>query len=721
MNTVLFGNSKLQDFNLENKVQKIDYENFESLFRTKEINFYNIYNLDITPTIYFSSKYYHEHPNDKIDVEQKLRILFIDIELYTYENIKIDLDISKASIPINAVTIIDSETKEITSFYLLIDKNYNLFGISNDSSFDYENFIQQKKQYIYNHLIENKYIEDEYKYELLLFNDEKYLLQSLWNKIHYYDPDILTGWNIDLFDMPYMFTRICGIFKVEDPGFLMSKFGTATLKNKLVNIPEYTIVDLLRLYKPRDEGGLNLGKKQAQYSLDAISKIVLKMGKVEYKKKNIDLYELYIEDPDMFLIYNIVDTILCLKLNNTLKHIELYNDIRRIMKTPMTLSMVGSSALFDTFVYYKLLTEKKYVRMWINNEIVITIDNTTFNNQHILKDSKGLIISPPKINTEIFNKIWKSFHGAYVKDPKPRLINDGSLIIDLDATSLYPSMILQSNISFDSYFGRVIPPCTYKSLALLEDHIGIKPLPNQVFQNIQKIVWDYINTDSVKDKKEKLQFIYYILVFLFKTLQDSNIELSRIYKPSNTNESLLLKNYLIPLLDILNLIHPDNPNHNKFMYDYFFLPENEVIQKYNFIYILHNAGKANSYIIKHPIKEGIELIKNFSLTLAGTMFYKHEEHLGLFSNFLIEMGNMRRDYKNKRNNYEYDTKEYNLYENRQKAVKVIMNTLYGLYGLSTFRYSNHWLAQSITNNGEMINKLAQFISEEYLKFKFQIV
>jgi hypothetical protein len=36
----------------------------------------------------------------------------------------------------------------------------------------------------------------------------------------------------------------------------MSKFGNITVKNDMVSIPEYTIVDLLYLYKPRDEGGL---------------------------------------------------------------------------------------------------------------------------------------------------------------------------------------------------------------------------------------------------------------------------------------------------------------------------------------------------------------------------------------------------------------------------------------------------------------------------------
>jgi hypothetical protein len=46
--------------------------------------------------------------------------------------------------------------------------------------------------------------------------------------------------------------------------------------------------------------------------------------------------------------------------------------------------------------------------------------------------------------------------------------------------------------------------------------------------------------------------------------------------------------------------------------------------------------------------------------------------------------------------------------------------MYGLYGLSSFRYSDHWLARSITNNGMLTIKLAQYSTNEYLNYIYSI-
>jgi len=699
-------------------IKQIQFNDLERLLKSNELSFFNIYNGDINPSTYLATKYYFEHKYDNIDMDQKIQSLFIDIELYSAENTKVDLDIQKAQITINAVSILSNFTNEIIVFYLILDKNFNQFGLSSSQDFNYGQFIINKQNMIKQYLVDNNYMDDTFSIKLELFLDERELLKSLWNTIHHYDPDVLSGWNIDLFDLPYMYFRLSRLFGTIDASRLMSKLGKVTVKNNYISIPDYGTSDLLYLYKPRDEGGLNLGKKQPQYTLDFISNTVLGMGKIEYKNKSIDLDDLYTSDPDTFIIYNIVDTLLCSKLDKNLKHIDLYNGIRRIMKTPISYSMVGSSALFDTFVFYKLMEEEKYVRCGINSEQNRSIEPDLFTPNQYIKDKKGLIIQPPKISSKVFNQTVMTYPGAFVKIPEPKIINNGSIIIDLDATSLYPSMILQSNISFDAYHGRILPICTYKTLELLEKIINKEKIPEQVYLNIQKLVFEYADRESIDRKKEMCGVLYYIIIFLLNKLQEANIEIDKIYSPSTTQESLVLKNILIPFLDLINLIHPDNPKYSRFAYDYFFLHEKDLINKYQFIYIIHNAGESDSYIKKYDLKNGIDIIKNYCITLAGTLFEKHDKHIGLFSNFLINMGNMRREYKNKRDENKDDPYEYILNENRQKSVKVIMNTLYGLYGLNSFRYSNNWLAQSITNNGQLVNKIAQYISEEYLKFKF---
>lgn len=237
-------------------IKQIQFNDVERLIRNKEISYFNIYNGDISPSTYLSSKYYFDHKYDTIDMPQKIRTVFIDIELYVDDNIKSDLDLTKAEIPINAVTIIDSFTNEIESFYLLNDNNYELFGIKNSPNFNIKQFIIDKQTEIINYLIETKYLSILTPLKISLFNNEKELLKSLWMKIHNYDPDVLSGWNIDYFDIPYTFNRLVNLFGILDATRLISKFGHVTVKNELVSIPEYTIVDLLYLYKPRDEGGL---------------------------------------------------------------------------------------------------------------------------------------------------------------------------------------------------------------------------------------------------------------------------------------------------------------------------------------------------------------------------------------------------------------------------------------------------------------------------------
>jgi DNA polymerase elongation subunit (family B) len=656
------------------KFKQISFEDIERLMRSKELSYFNIYNGDINATTYLTTKYYYEHQYDTINMPQKIRNLFIDIELDTSENIRIDIDLTEAEIPINAVTIIDSFTNEIESFILLNASNFNLFGINNTSEFNFEQFIINKQTEIINYLISTKYLTETCPLKISIFNDEKELLKTLCMKIHDYDPDTLSGWNIGMFDLPYMFNRLKKLFGLLDANKLLSKFGTVSTKNEMISIPDYAISDLLYLFRPREDGGLNLGTKQPQYSLDAIAKTILGIGKIEYKIKTIDLNDLYMTDPHTFLIYNIVDALLCLKLNDNLKHIDLYNDIRRIMKTSISHSMVGSSALFDAFVFYKLLEEGKYVRCGINNEQSKAINPEEFISSQFLKDKKGLVIPPVKINNKTFNSITSSFPGAFVSNPSPKIINDGSIIIDLDATALYPNMILQSNISFDSYYGRIIPVCTYKTLELLEHTIGKSKLPDQLYINIQTMVFSYVDKNNIDKKKETAAILYYIIIYLFNKLQTVNIPLNRIFTPSTTQESIVLKSILIPLLDLINLIHPDNPKHNKFMYDYYFMDQSELLKKYQTLYILHNAGESNLNICKYDINSGIEQIKNYCSTLAGTLFLKHSDRIGLFANFLINMGNMRREYKDKRDLAKNNAYEYNLNDSRQKSVKIIMNT-----------------------------------------------
>ena len=94
---------------------------------------------------------------------------------------------------------------------------------------------------------------------------------------------------------------------------------------------------------------------------------------------------------------------------------------------------------------------------------------------------------------------------------------------------------------------------------------------------------------------------------------------------------------------------------------------------------------------------------------------KHEVKEGLFIGFLKYLKDLRNDYEKKRDVHDEDSEEYTFFDMRQKAIKTSMNTLYGLFGQSTYRFSNKHLAESITVQGRLSLKCAQLIGELYLE------
>lgn len=699
-------------------MQNLTFQDLEILIRNKELAYYNVYNVDIPTQSQYAAKYYQDHSYDTIDINQNISVLFLDIEFFS--NFQEPSSIKEAEQPINAITTSFTKEKKLKSYFLLNEQNFEKFGILQRKDFDYNAFIEKRQSTYLETLIEKKYLDEDFTIEILIFNDELELLKTFWHDLHQLDPLALSGWNCDRFDMPYLYYRTTKLIgsKIETDQ-IVSKFGYVRTREDLINIPEFVIADLLYLYKPRSEMGLNLGKTQPQYTLDWISENELKMKKLEYKDKKMSLDELYLTDPETFLLYNIVDTILVRKLDHKLKHIDLQNLIRRVMTSTFSQSLSGSSVIFDTLVFRKLLEAKKFVRFGISNEQTKSLEVADIQDFPIPYNKKWQV-KPVKISSKQYQDITTKYPGAFVKSPHPMIINDGSIVIDLDATALYPSLILQNNISFDSYKARILPPCTYKTIQLLNSVLGKSNYPTALPDSLLKMAISYADTKDITRKKATITNIYYILMYLFQTLQKANLPFSQIIQPKTDNEVILLKTYLIPLLDVINLIHPANLDYNQFVYDYLFMPSDDLTKKYNIIYVIHNVNSSYINVQPHSLLETLDLFKKYSGTLAGTLFNKHEEHTGLFTDFLNQTGNLRGVYQKKMLAAEKGSDDYIFNNARQKSIKVVRNTSYGLYGQKSFRYSNNWLAQSITNQAVLSIKMAQYLTEQHLKFKYQL-
>ena len=240
--------------------------------------------------------------------------------------------------------------------------------------------------------------------------DEADLLRCFIERWTMNYPDIISGWNVDAFDMTYLVNRITKILG-ETYARKLSPWGI--LKEKKINIGNnrsvqgYTLLgiatlDLLDLYVKYAPNG----KSQESNKLDNIAHVELGERKLSFEEYG-SLHKLYIEDYQKFIDYNIKDTDLVGKINNKHKLIEL------------ALTLAYDNKINYEDVFYQ-------VRMW---------DVICFN--HLREKD---IVVPPTVEKEKS----EAYIGAYVKDP---IIGFHNWVCSFDVTSEYPSIIMGSNIS----------------------------------------------------------------------------------------------------------------------------------------------------------------------------------------------------------------------------------------------------------------------------------
>jgi DNA polymerase elongation subunit (family B) len=222
-------------------------------------------------------------------------------------------------------------------------------------------------------------------------------------------PDILTGWNIKFFDIPYLYNRFMKILG-EDDAKKLSPWGLINERKvfamnreniayELLGVATWDYIELYRWYAPG-------GKSQESYRLDAIANVEVGDTKLSYDEYD-SLHELYRLNYQKFIEYNIKDVDLILRLEDKLKLIEM-----------------GLTLAYDTKCNYEDIFAQ--TRMW---------DALIYNN--LLEKN---IIVPPKTHSQKSER----FEGAYVKDPQ---IGMHHWVASFDLDSLYPHLMMQYNIS----------------------------------------------------------------------------------------------------------------------------------------------------------------------------------------------------------------------------------------------------------------------------------
>ena len=245
-------------------------------------------------------------------------------------------------------------------------------------------------------------------------------------------PDVITGWNVRLYDIPYLCGRISRIMgekkmKLLSPWGLVSQ-DEAYISGRKFNVYDIaglTTLDYLELYKKFTY------KAQESYRLDYIAQVELGQKKLDHSEFNT-FKDFYRGNWKKFVDYNIIDVELVDRLEDKMKLIEL------------ALTMAYTAKVNYVDVMYQ-------VRMW---------DTIIYN---YLK--RRNIVIPPKDRSEKDSK----FAGAYVKEPKPGKYD---WVVSFDLNSLYPHLIMQYNISPETLVDEKHPSATVDRI--LEEKISFE-------------------------------------------------------------------------------------------------------------------------------------------------------------------------------------------------------------------------------------------------------
>ena len=249
--------------------------------------------------------------------------------------------------------------------------------------------------------------------------NEKDLLLKFLSALEEIRPHILTGWNSDNFDIPYLYNRIKRLLgkKVAHRLSPIGEVYYSPYRNRY-SIAGISSLDYMVVYKKFSYSEL------PSYALNAISMKELGRGKIEYEGTLDDLME---NDIQTFIEYNITDVELVLELDKKLQYIDLLRGICHVGHVP-----------YEDFVY-----SSKYLE-----GAVLTY----------LKKA-GNVVAPNKPAdrrekmAELKEKGEDGFIGAFVKDPMP---GKYEWVYDLDLTSLYPSIIMTLNISPETKVAKIL-------------------------------------------------------------------------------------------------------------------------------------------------------------------------------------------------------------------------------------------------------------------------
>ena len=307
---------------------------------------------------------------------------------------EIDYDFSKIK-----VATIDIECESEYGFPKPEDANERINAIT----VDFNGWI-----YVYGlgdfNLAESPY---DGKLRQFTFETEEELLDSFLSTWELESPDIITGWNVRFFDIPYLVNRINNVLGEKEskrlsPWRVIKERTVRKMnrENQTYEIVGVSTLDYYELYQTFTY------VNQESYRLDHIAFVELGEKKLSYDEYD-SMATFYKNDFQKFIEYNVKDVELVKKLEDKMKLLELAVSLAYSAKVNY-MDVFGQVRTWDCIIYHYLM-------------------------EH------GIVIPPKKTS-----KKDAQYAGAYVKDP---IVGMHDWVVSFDLNSLYPHLIMQYNIS----------------------------------------------------------------------------------------------------------------------------------------------------------------------------------------------------------------------------------------------------------------------------------
>ena len=307
-------------------------------------------------------------------------------------------------------------------------------------SFDIENSIFERTIYCLSYCVKTS---EGYVHEETLHGDEETLLKNFVKAINEHDPDIITGYNIDGYDLPLLVER-CDVYGIDlkigrDGSELeqrMQRFWQA--QGRVIADAWWNVK---REVRPRQE------------SLNAVAKELLGREKHDVNPKKMD--EEWANNPEKVMEYCLEDAKLALEILEHIKVLQKYQHLGSVAKLPL-------------------------------NDVINGMTSTMIDSLMIrFADSKG--IGVPMTNRR---KRTGHIEGGYVHSIDPGLYE---WVCVLDFKSMYPSIIIDRNLCFS----------TMSEEGEIETPLGVKfKSPEQKKGLLPELL---VNLMADRDEAKKLQ------------------------------------------------------------------------------------------------------------------------------------------------------------------------------------------------------------------------